>query len=688
MLPRIILFLYLLGISFIRAEEGYWLFSDPPSEALSAKYGFTPTPDWLGHLQRAVVFINGATGSFVSADGLVITNHHVGEDQLHVLSSPGHNYEEHGFYAATPGEELPCKGFKFLVLQNSVQVTDRVNAAVKPGFTPAQAEAAQRAVDAEIEKESLAQTGLESHVVTLFGGARYDLYRYKKYTDVRLVFSPEWEMASFGGDPDNFEFPRWDLDICLFRVYQGGKPLNSGDYLAWSRAGVHAGDLVFTAGHPAVSQRLITASELAWQKDGVLPFSVAELERVEKDFEQFGATSPEHKREAGDLLASIANARKAYLGFLAGVRNPALLKKNADDEAHVRALLAASPTLGGALAAYHEVDAAVAADRENFIPLRRYERFGLRSDLFGLARGLVRAVVEKSKPNDERLPGFRDSDLSGLEFDLFTQRPIFDDLETFVLKDSLEQLPVATPEQQALKDRLLAGQSPESRAREIVQGTKVGEVAFRHRVYGETAAELQASRDPLIQLVLALEPAARAARKIDDQDTVAKRLAYGTIYRARVALNQAPAYPDATDTLRLAYGTISGFAVNGKVVAPFTDFAGLYARSEQFHNIDPFHLSKSWVEHQAELNLATPFNFASTNDSLGGNSGSPVVDRKGEFVGILFDGNEPSLAGRFGYDPTVNRSVSVDARGVLEALRHVYHADALAQELETGRRAP
>jgi hypothetical protein len=686
---RAVLAVLILGSGVARADEGYWLFSDPPTEAIAKKYHVTLTPDWLHHLQGAVIRIGGATGSFVSANGLVITNHHVGEDQLHALSSPEHDYEDRGFFAGTLAEELPCKGMEMLVLHDTHEVTARVLAAVRPGATPAEAEAAHKAVEAAIDQESFTATGLYSEVVTLFGGARYDLYRYKKYTDVRLVFSPDWGMASFGGDPDNFEFPRYDLDVCFFRVYENGKPLKSDDYLRWNSSGPSDGELVFAAGHPGFSQRLITMADLVYQKEVSLPYRVHELERVEKGLEQFSQTSAEHAREAGDLLAVYANARKAYIGFLAGVQSPELPATRGAEETRIRALLAAHPDGAAALAAYGEVEEAVKADALNFTAYNHGERFGSRSDLFNLARSLVRAVDEKAKPNGERLPGFRDSDRPSLEFRLFADRPIYDDLETFVLKDDLEQLPVATEEERALKEKLLAGKSVEARVAELVKRTKLKDIAFRKRVYGAPPAELRALGDPLLDFVLALEPAARAARKIDDEDTEMKRRAYATIYQARVALKQAPLYPDATDTLRLSYGTVSGYTTaDGKFVEPLTDFAGLYARSEKFHDQPPFDLPKPWIEQKSSLNPATPFNFASTNDILGGNSGSPVVNAKGEFVGIIFDGDEPSLAGRFVYDPAVNRAVSVDSAAIREALLHIYHADGLVQELQRDGAGP
>jgi hypothetical protein len=684
----LVLFCLAFACNALKADEGYWLFTDPPTAAITAKYHLNLDAAWLNHLAGAAIRIGGASGSFVSADGLVITNRHVGEGELHTLSTSKHNYEENGFYAPTRHDELPCQGLEMLVLQNTRDVTARVAAAVRPNASPEEAEAAHKAVEAAIEKESFDQTGLFSEVVTLFGGARYDLYQYKKYPDVRLVFSPDWHMASFGGDTDNFEFPRFDLDICLFRIYEHGKPLKTENYLKWNSAGPAKDQLVFVAGHPGSSQRLVTMDEINYQRDVRLPIIVADLDRMERSLAKFSATGPEHGREAGEPLAYVANSRKAAHGFLNGLRDPDLLKTKAAEEIHFRALLAQHPEQKAALEAYARVREAVQADRENFKAYQAYERFASRSDLFNMARTLVRAAAERAKPNGQRLPAYRESSLPSLEFRLFSGRPYQPDLEVFFLTDGLENLVNQYGANDPLVKKLLAGKSPEARAAELVRQTKLEDIAFRKRLYSGGEKALQTSPDPLFAFAAAMDPAARTARKIDDDDDEIKRRAYAKIYQARVDLKQAPPYPDATGTLRLAYGTVSGYQADGKAVEPLTDFAGLYARSAQHHNQPPFDLPRAWVDAKAKLNLATSFNFVTTADILSGNSGSPVVNQAGEFVGIIFDGNEPSLSGRYAYDPAQNRSVAVDSAAIVQALRKIYHADALVTELESGHASP
>jgi hypothetical protein len=670
-----------LACLLAQADEGYWLFSDPPTHELAAKYNVSLSPEWLDHLRGAVIKIGGGTGSIVSADGLVITNHHVAEGQLHTLSSAQHDYERDGFYAPTHEAELPCQGLEMMVLQSTEDVTARVKAAEHAGDTPAQAEAAHRAVEARIEKESFDRTGLTSEVITLFGGALYDLYRYKKYPEVRLVFAPDGEAAFFGGDPDNFEFPRYDLDIALFRIYDHGKPLATPDHLAFNAGGPKQDELVFVAGHPGTSQRLVTAEELRYQRDVSLPRSLADLQRIERKLTAFSDGSSEHAREAQSALASVANSRKAFHGFLASLSDGALIEAKTQEEMSFRELLAQHPEKQDTLSALDELHRAIAADTANFDAYVYEERFASRSDLVNLGRTLVRAAMERAKPNAERLPAYRDSALPSLEFRLFSGRPFYADLEEVLIRDGLERL-AATHD--PLADRLLAGQSPQQRASELVRGSHLEDLAYRRKLYTDSAAELRHCGDPMIDFAFALETAARAARDLDDQDADAKHRAYATIYRARVALGRAPAYPDATGTLRLAFGTVNGYTSGDKQIAPFTDFGGLFRHAAEHGNAPPFDLPPAWARLKAKLDPGTPFNFCSSTDILGGNSGSPIVNRAGEFVGIIFDGNRESLAGRYVYDPAVNRSVGVDSAAIIAALRTIYHADAAANELEHG----
>jgi hypothetical protein len=671
----------------LRADEGYWLFSDPPTKEIADKYHVTLDDAWLKHLSGAAVHVDGASGSFVSSDGLFITNHHMGEDQLHRLSTPEHDYEKNGFYAKTQADELKCEGYTILVLQNTQDVTRRVVAAVKPGMTADEAERAHRAVVAAIEKESFDKTGLHSEVITLFGGARYDLYQYKQYTDVRMVFAPDGQAAFFGGDTDNFEYPRYNLDICFFRIYENGKPISSPDYLAWNSAGPKKDELIFVAGHPGFSQRLVTIDEINYQREVALPGRLKELQDTEAALAAFSASSPEHAREAGESVFSVANSRKAIKGYLAGLNDAELWKAKGEEEEHFRALLLQHPRQKDAVDAYAAIRKATDADRANFKPYECYQNFAPESDLHNIAVLLVRCAAERAKPNGERLEPYRESNLPAIKLLMFAERPPDVDLDVALFAKALDYLVGQMGADDPLVKNLLAGKSSQDRAYELVHNTKLQDVAFRKKIYDGGVKALQDAHDPMLDFVSMMDPVARAARKVDSDDTEIKAQAYEKIYRARVALHQAPPYPDATDTLRLAYGTVSGYEADGKDIPPFTDFAGMYTRAAEHQNAPPFDLPPVWAQDKTKLNLATPFNFCASADILGGNSGSPVVNAKGEFVGIIFDGNEPSLEGEYAYNPANNRCVAVDSAGISVSLRQVYNAPALADELESGHAA-
>ncbi len=698
-LRTLVLFLSLgLGLAAARADEGMWLFNHPPTKQLKQKYQFDPTPQWLDHLRKASVrFNSGGSGSFISADGLTITNHHVGADTLQKLSSAEHNYLHDGFYAKTQAEEQRALDLELNVLESIEDVTARVNAAVKPSMDSDAALAARRAIIAEIEKESKDKTGLRSDVVTLYEGGSYQLYRYKVYTDVRLVFAPEQQAAFYGGDPDNFEYPRYDLDICLFRVYENGKPARIDHYLKFNSAGAKEGDLVFVSGNPGRTDRELTVSELTDTRDRVMPSTLAMYYRREVALTSFSERSLENARRARDALFGVQNSRKAFTGMLGGLLDPAIFGKLESDEVKLRqemeARSAQDPACQAALGAYDKIKSAQAAIVKNAPVYDYYEserrRLGLyrqprgfNGTLFKYARFLIRAAEERKKPNGERLPAYQESSREPLELELFSTEPIYDDLEELELTYSLTELANEFGADDALVKKVLAGKSPSARAAELVTGTKLKDVAFRKEMYAAESATIKAAHDPLLDLALLIDPTARAARKVYDSSDEAKQQAYAQIARARFAIEGASTYPDATFTLRLSYGTVRGYEENGKQIPAFTDFAGLYERATEHKNREPFDLPQRWVERKGQLSLGTNFNFVCDADIIGGNSGSPVVNRAGEFIGIIFDGNIQSLVLDYVYTDKQARAVSVDSAAIVEALRKVYDASALADEIE------
>ncbi len=666
-----------------QADEGMWLYNDPPRQLLQQKYGFDATDAWLEHLQKSSVrFNNGGSGSFVSANGLIISNHHVGADALQKFSDAQHNYLRDGFYAKTAAEEKKCLDLELNVLMSIEDVTARVNAAVKPEMNAEAAFAARRAIMAQIEKESFDKTGLRSDVVTLYQGGRYNLYRYKKYTDVRLVFAPEQQTAFFGGDPDNFEYPRYDLDICLFRAYENDRPAQLKDYLAWSTEGVRDGELVFVSGNPGSTSRQLTMVELDYLRDNQFPYLLQRLYAMEVMLTAFSARNDENARRAKDLLFGVQNSRKARNGMYAGLLDPAVMQSKRTAEEQLRAAVAKSPQANDILPAWERIAEAQTLIGQNALQYRLLESANaFNSTLFDIARTILRGVEEKPKPNGERLREFRDSNLQSLEFQLFSPEPLYDDFEQLKLTDSLTWMVMHLGDKNPLVELVLAGKSPHARAAELIAGTKLKDVALRKKLFAGTPAEVEAAHDPMIELARRVDSQARAVRKIVETQDEIKQQAHARITQARLALEKTTPYPDATFTLRLAFGVVKGYEEDGRPIPFQTTFAGLYERSAAHHDQPPFNLPPRWVERKDKLDLNTPLNFVSTADIIGGNSGSPVVNRQGQFVGIIFDGNIQSLVLDFVYTETQARAISVNCQAIIEALRRVYDAAPLADEL-------
>jgi len=665
------------------ADEGMWLFNDPPRKLLKERYGFEPSAEWLEHVQKSSVrFNSGGSGSFVSEEGLVMSNHHVGADSIQKFGTAEKNYLRDGFHAKTRDEELRCHDLELNVLMSIEDVTERVKAAVKAELSAEEAFAARRGVMAEIEKESQEKTGLRSDVVTLFQGGKYHLYRFKKYTDVRLVFAPEQQIAFYGGDPDNFEFPRYCLDFCFFRAYEDGKPAKTPHYLKWNDAGPKENELLFVSGHPGGTSRMLTMEELEYKRDFQFPNLMERLNRMEVMLNIYSSQSEENARRAKDTLFSVQNSRKARQGGLAGLLDPALMGRKRGAEEQLKQALRAAGNQAAALEAYEKIASAQRIIRESAMRYNMIEggaAFG--SQYFGIARTLARAAAERGKPNGERLREFRDSARESLELKLFSEEPMYDDFEQVQLADSLTYLAAKLGAKDPLVQKILAGQSPRDRAAQLALGSKMKDAAHRKALYKEGEEFFKKSDDPMIQLVMAIDEEARALRKVIEAQDEIKRQAYGAIAAAKFAVEGSGVYPDATFTLRLAFGQAKGYEEDGKPIGFQTTFAGIYERAALHNNQAPFDLPPKWAERKGRLDLSTPFNFVTTADIIGGNSGSPTINAKGEVVGLIFDGNIHSLVLDFAYTDAKARALSVHTRAITESLRKVYDAPELAREL-------
>ena len=672
------------------ADEGLWTYNNFPKQLVEQRYKFSPSDAWLDHLRLSSVrFNNGGSGSFVSPGGLVMTNHHVGSDCIQELSTAERDYMANGFYAPTRAREKRCPNLELNVLMSIADVTADVNAGAKPDMSDADRSAAQRGAMARLEKECAEKTGLRCAVVTLYEGGAFNLYRYKKYTDVRLVFAPEAEVAFYGGDPDNFNYPRYDLDIAFFRVYENDKPARVEHFLTWNPNGVREGDVIFVSGNPGSTGRQLTLAQLEFFRDTAYPWRIQAFKTRLKALYDFSGASAENARIARDLILSYENSLKATVGYQGGLLDAGLMAQKAAAEKSLRADVADKPALA---AEYGRVWDSLAGAEKTYAGFyfehQLLEQFiGLRqSHLFQFARHLVRLPVEKAKPNPTRLREYRDSNLESLEQDLFSTAPIHSSMETVVLTRVLTEMVDSLGAGHPVVKQILAGQTPQQAAEGFVAGSELAGVAERRKLSEGGAAAVDSSNDTMVQLARLVDPAARAARKrFEDEVEAVERKNGSLLTKLLFALRGTTQYPEATFTLRLSYGEVKGYVDDGRPRRWYTTFMGSY---ELDAGVPPYRLPKRWLDRKARLKLDTPFNFINTADIIGGNSGSPVVNRAGELVGIVFDGNIQQLPNRFLYTDRQARTVAVHAAGIVEALRKVYGAQALVRELRMAGAGP
>ena len=674
--------LFLLTYAPLVADEGMWTFDNLPLKLLKEKYGFEPAQEWIDHVRLSCVRINdGGSGSFVSPNGLVMTNQHVMRGQLQKLSTPENDYVKNGYYAKSPADEIKCPDVELNVLVSMENVSARIQNAAK-GLDDKEGLKARASEISKIQKESFDSTGLRSDVVTLYQGGEYWLYRYKKYTDIRLVFAAEQQIAFYGGYLDNFTYPRYELDMALIRVYENGKPVESKHYLKWNSQGVSEGELVFVIGNPGSTDRMMTMAQLETQRDIVLPAVLKSIQRRLGVLKEYASLGSEQARQVVAAIAGTENGLKAITGEYNGLLDKNLMKQKQEDEKKFRDALSSNPewkkTYGNA---WNEI----AQIQKKYGPLYNTVRFRNvpGGSMASMALRLVRYSSELKKADADRLNGYHDAQLESFKMSLLSKAPIYPELDEKLLAnafaESLELLGANDP----FVKTVLDGHKPGDAAAELVKATKLNDLSFRTSLLEQGPSAIDLSNDPMLVLARKIDPILRETSvSFQDQISSVETAAGEKIGKARFAVYGKSMYPDATFTLRFAYGTVKGYPCNGTLATPITTYYGLYDRALGFGLKEPFQLPARYMERKDKIDLSTPSNFASTCDIIGGNSGSPVINRNGEVVGLIHDGNMEGLVGNYIYNDETGRAVSDHSAGMIMALRKLYDADRIADELE------
>jgi hypothetical protein len=687
-MKRLVIVAALVGTLPALADEGMWTYNNFPSAKVKEKYGFEPSQQWLDNVRLSSARIaGGCSASFVSPNGLVMTNHHCVRGCIEQLSTAEKDYTANGFYAKAQADELQCPAMEINQLSEITDVTERLNKATQ-GLSGKQFADTLKGEMAKIEKECATSDQLRCDVVTLYQGGKYNLYKYRRFQDVRLVFAPEHAIAFFGGDPDNFEFPRYDLDVAFVRVYQDSKPAPIANYFKWSKGGAKDGELTFVSGHPGRTSRGLTVAELELQRDVAMPRMLLYMSEFRGMINEFQKRGAEQERISNNIKFGVENAVKAFKG-----RHEALLEKKffaskVAAEQDLRQKVEADPELKKKYgAAWDEIAKAL----EQLKTVRKELGYiengqGFSSKLYDIAETLVRAADELPKENSQRLREFSEARLPGLKAQLFSPAPIYPELEIAQLEFSLTKLREELGADHPFVKKVLGKESPAALAARVVNGTQLRDVKVRQQLFEGGKKAIAASQDPMIKLFAMVDPDARAIRKTYEEniESVIKKNSE-LVAKAKFDVYGTNVYPDATFSLRLSYGSVQGFMDEGKKVAPMTQMAGAY---ERHTGEDPFALPKSWLDSKSKLKLSTPMNFVTTNDIIGGNSGSPMINKDGEIVGLVFDGNIYSLGGEYGFDENVNRTVAVHSDAIIESMQKIYGATRVLEELRPGKQPP
>lgn len=683
----LIIFSFLVFVPVPRADEGMWTFDNPPLKQWKEKYNFTPSQEWLDHVRLASVRLNdGGSGSFVSPDGLLMTNQHVAGGQLQKVSTPEMDYIKEGFYARTQAEELKCPDLECNVLISYENVTDRVQSAVKPGATDKEASDQRKTVMAQIEKDETAKSGLKCDVISFYSGGEYWLYRLKKYTDIRLVFSVEEQIGFFGGDYDNFTYPRYDLDVAFFRVYENGKPAKTPHYFKWSSGGPADGEFVIAPGNPGSTARLLSIAQLKYQREVGNPLQKLVWETRRNALMEYAKRGTEQARQAGEAIRGFNNSLKRLVGQQEGLENPRMFERKKQEEKQLRSAVEKRLDLQKANGSSWDDIAAAYEGLPAMAKRLAFSKIDV-SRLGDIASKLVRYAEETQKPNDKRYDEFRDSKLESFKFALLSPAPIYPAMEEAILTAWLTEAQNTLGANDPFIKAALNGATPAEVARRAVQGTQLKDVAARKALLEGGADAIAKSADPMIVLARNVEPIIRELRSWNEEKILNIEASAGTrIAKARFAVYGRSIPPDANFNLRISYGRALGYEEDTTLVPFKTTFYGLYDRAAGFNEQPPYDLPRRYREGKTKLDLSTPLNFAYSADTIGGNSGSPVINRNAEIVGLNFDSNVQKLSNRYWYieESEGSRAVAVHSAGIIEALRKLYDAGDLAREL-TGK---
>ncbi len=676
MRTAILLPLLLAAAGHARADEGMWTFDHPPIAQVKQRYGVELTPAWLDNLRQAAVDF-GASASFVSPDGLLLTNHHVALGCLNQLSSAQRDLVAKGYLARERRQELKCPNGTARVLESWQDVTAGIQAASPASLPPEQQASRRKTAIAAAEQACDKASGLKCEVVSLYNGAVYQLYRYREWKDVRLVFAPEYQAAFFGGDADNFVYPRHALDMALLRVYQNGKPYRPPHYLKLSRQGVAEGEAVFVAGHPGRTSRLETLAQLQLRRDVTLPLQLADARMQQALLHRYAARSPEAARQANDALFGAENWLKSMSGEYKALRQPELEAAKRQEETELQAAYRQAGLAGDP---WQSVEQAVDYQRGHFLE-SYFVGYGHRT-LLSRAGALVELAAERQLPEGERLNGYSDNDLPDQERWIRADTPIYPELEIARLTGQLEQMRAKLGAAHPAVRILLGQEEPAAAARRLIGGSKLNLAGERQKLLDGGAAAIAASADPLIAAARQLYPLRRQLERGDEAHVhTPLRQAAAQLGQARFKLYGDSLPADATGTLRLSYGKVAGYDADGVATPWKTVIGGVYARASAFDQRPPFQLADALAKQRRAINPDLPFNFVNTADIIGGNSGSPVVNAKGELVGLIFDSNLEGLAGGHVYSDAKARAIAVDSRAILHLLDKAYHAQNLLKEL-------